>query len=247
MDPRRWLRGIRLYIACVVVLLTLEVVWWAVVSYDDNRLRALRIEEVYGWLSLGMLTLALGIGPALKLFPHIPGAMIIRDARRMVGIGAAWCAALHTVISYDALFHLENPLSLATPYQQSFVAGMGALIILLAMAFTSFDKAFHKMGKWWFRLHRLIYAAVIIILLHTFMIGSHATTLPTLATIAVTCLALVSAHIWIAFRGQTPTIWQIITISYMAIFLLAALNYGLTRQLGYNFIGGLHHDKAVER
>jgi DMSO/TMAO reductase YedYZ heme-binding membrane subunit len=133
---------------------------------------------------------------------------------------------------------MPNPFSLADTYQQSFALGGIALIILLAMALTSFDRAFRGMGAWWFRLHRLVYAAVLLAVLHAFMIGSHATDLAFLIALGVVGALLGGLHIYsmVSMRAARPSKLQIVTVTYAVLFFVAIINYGVTQRLGYNLL-----------
>ncbi len=234
-----WRKGVRLYVALGIGLVTLEIWWWASVSYSGSILFATRMEEAYAWLAVGLLGLAIAIGPFYSVFPRLPAKQLMREARRLIGVGAAWFASLHVVITYVSLFKLANPISLPRTYQQSFVLGAVGLIILLAMAFTSFDCAQRGMGVWWYRLHRLVYVAVLVSLLHAFMIGTHATErvpLFILTAVAVSALAL---HGYIMFvRRKRLTIWQLLTISGITLLLIAIFSYGYGQKLGYQSIDG---------
>lgn len=245
-----WRRGVRLYIALAILLVTLYAWGWAALSYGGSMLFATRLEEVYGWLSLGMLVMAISIGPLYSIWRRLPGRRIMQDARRLIGVGAGWFAFLHASIAYVALFKSVNPLQLPQAYQQAFVIGGAALLILAAMVFTSFDRAFHGMGIWWFRLHRLVYVAILLILLHIFSIGAHATVWPVLIILSVLALSLIGMHAYLAFvRPERPTTWQVLAVSYTALLLLALFNYGYGQKLGYNPIEGRNsgHAKTTDK
>jgi DMSO/TMAO reductase YedYZ heme-binding membrane subunit len=234
-----WRRGIRLYIAIAVLLVTLETWWWANASYGGTQLFATRMEEVFAWLGLGMICAAVSIGPMYKLWPRLWGKKIMLDARRLIGVGGAWFATLHATIAYVALFKVANPFDLPKTYQQSFALGLVGLVILLAMAGTSFDKAFTSMGVWWFRLHRLVYLALIVSLLHAFLVGTHATNPVPLIITTVVAVFILGMHAWLAFvRSARPSIWQILTIGYIGIILMLVFSYGYSQKVGYNFIEG---------
>jgi DMSO/TMAO reductase YedYZ heme-binding membrane subunit len=242
MDIAHWFKGIRLYIGVATVLVAVEVWWWAQVAFGSAQLSVIRAQETYAWLALGCIILALLIGPLLKMFPGISSAVrhMLRESRRMIGVAAAFFAVLHASITYLALFRAPNPLTLATLYKQSFGLGVTALIILLLLAFTSFDKAFHGMGIWWFRLHRLIYAAVFVAVMHAFMVGSHASGGLPLILLGASALVLLGLHIYLLIRAGRASNWQIITITCAVIFAAAALNYGLTQHLGHNILLHAH-------
>ncbi len=223
----QWLIGVRFYIALGIVAVTLETWWWASMTYSGSDLFAIRLEEIYGWLSLGLITLAVSIGPVYKILPKFPGKLIMFDARRLIGVGGAWFASLHVAIAYISLFSAANPLTLPTIYQQAFALGTVALIILLAMAFTSFDKALKKMGVWWFRLHRLVYIALLAILAHSFMIGVHATTRQVMALLAFAATALLVMNIF--SQRRKPSVYKLVSITSAAVLLVIIFSYGITQ------------------
>jgi len=232
---KSWSRGVRLYIAIGIVLFTLEGWWWASVSYSGSFLFATRLEELYAWTALALLSISISIGPICSTWRGIPGKRILFDARRLLGIGAAWFAALHISIAYDSLFKFANPLTLPRTYQQAFAAGIIALLVLLAMAFTSFDKAFNKMGVWWFRLHRFVYLAVILVLFHALLIGTHTIHWPELIILTVAVLFILGLHIYLAFFRKKPaTKWQKATIPVIGLLLVATLFFGYSQRLDYH-------------
>lgn len=223
----RWRHGVRLYIAIGIGLLTLEAWWWAAALYGGGTLFATRLEEVFGWLAFAMIGIAVLIGPFYRLWPAAPGGALMRDARRLFGVGGAWFAALHVGISYGLLFKWANPLSLPLSYQRSFAAGILALVVLLAMAFTSFDRAMRGMGIWWFRLHRLVYAALCLMLLHVFVTGTHAVQLMPLVLLSAAAFLVIGMHAAAAFsKGRRPSKWQIGTIAAVTLLTVGILGYG---------------------
>ena len=228
-----WQRGIRLYIAALIGLLTIESAWWAQTAYGGSSLVSLRLEEVYAWLALGFLALALSIGPVYKIFPNLPAKFVWRDGRRLIGIAAAWFATLHAGIAYFVLFKAPNPLALPASYQRSFAVGGLALIILLALAFTSFDRAFRGMGNWWFRLHRTVYLAAMLGLLHAFIDGVHTDGWPALVTLTICVAALLGLHGYIRLvKPAQPTLKNIVWLSVVLLVLIAVLGYGYSQRLG---------------
>ena len=147
----------------------------------------------------------------------------------MLGIAAAWFASLNVGIAYIDQFKAANPFKLPAEYQLAFVVGAVALVILLVMAFTSFDAAFRKLGIWWFRLHRLVYLAILLILFHAFNIGVHATTAPFLIALAVAVLSIFAAHFYIAFRkdARISTLHSIV-LCYGFVLTAGLFAYGVS-------------------
>lgn len=245
IDIRHWLSGIRFYIAIGIALVTAEAWWWAHTAYNGNVIY-IRLQEAYAWISVGLLVAALIIGPVCKLIPSIPGKSLLFDARRLLGIGAAWFASLHVIVTYAAQFHFANPLPLPgllpAPYKAAFALGIGALLILLATAFTSSASALRSMGKWWFRLHRLIYGAALLITFHAFMVGVHATSLVPLVIIVATALVLLSLNLCVALWHPKGHGWlRISTLGVAMILFLAIANYGVQQYFTDNsgVLGGL--------
>jgi sulfoxide reductase heme-binding subunit YedZ len=244
---RHWLAGVRFYIACGIVLATVELWWWVNTEFSGSDLAAIRLQESYAWLSLVLLGTALLIGPLYKLVPTFPGKQLARDARRLFGIGAAWFASLHVAITYFGLFHGANPLTLSAQYQRPFLLGTLALVILLAMAFTSFDAAFTGMGKWWFRLHRFVYVAAALAVVHIFMIGVHATSLLSLAVLAVASLTLLAMHTSILLQqNRRPSIWQLLTIGTAILSFVLIGNYALQQYIAKHDITGGGHSHGAQ-
>lgn len=219
------------------MLVSAEVWWWAHAAYSGN-LSDIRVQEAYAWVSVSLLVMALLIGPLCKLIPQLPVKGLYFDARRLLGIGAAWFASLHVIIAYKAQFNFANPFLLPNNFKVAFVLGISALLILLAMAFTSFDKAMKAMGIWWFRLHRFVYAAALLAMLHAFMVGVHATSIVPLAIITGIALVLVVLHICIAlwYPGRTK-LWRGLTIVITLVLLGAITNYGFQQYV--NNSGGV--------
>lgn len=236
-----WRKGIRFYIGLGALLVSLEGWWWAEASYSGSILFATRLEELYAWLATSLLVLALAIGPFYSTWPRAWGRAVMYDARRWLGISAAWFASLHVSIAYVSLFKAANPATLPTSYRQAFLLGGLGLVILLAMAFTSFDTAFRRMGVWWFRLHRLVYLAVILSLFHAFMIGVHATHWLALIVLTIAALFIFGLHFYLGFiRPKQPSFGRLLAISAMLLLLIAVFNYGFGQKLGYNPIEGKH-------
>lgn len=234
-----WPKGIRLYIALASLVATAETYWYVKTVYGQASTGIIRLQEIYAWTSLALILVTLAIGPLCSLVPKLPSRAVLRDARRMLGISAAWFAAWHVAISYINQFHAANPLHLPAVYQRGFALGILALIILIALTVTSFNAAFRQLGRWWFRLHRLIYAAVLLILAHAFMIGVHAASWPFLVSLTVAVAALFAAQLYLGFGpGREPTILRSIVLCYGLLLTIAVFAYGYTQHLGLSQIDG---------
>ncbi len=196
--------GIRLYLTIGVALLTVETLWWAHAMYGATNLYVERTEEVYAWISVGCLALAILIGPAYKLLPRLPAQAIMRDARRIIGLSAAWFGTLHVVIVYFDLFKHVNPLRLAGNYRWSFLLGTIALAALLIMASISTDAAMKRLGVWWFRLQRLAYVAGVLVVIHAILVGTHAKNADAAFVLVNAALAVALIHFVARNKGRKP-------------------------------------------
>lgn len=178
--------------------------------------------------------MALFIGPFFGSFRRLPGRGIAYDARRLLGIGAAWFATLHISVAYLVLFKLANPLHVPGHYRPAFLFGAIAWLILLAMAFTSFDAAFRGMGKWWFRLHRFVYVAAVLSLLHAFNIGAQATRPRVLGALGLVAIMLLGLHCYAVVRkGKRVSNWQLLTIGAMTAVLVIIFSFGYRQRNQY--------------
>ncbi len=224
---RQWVRGIRFYIGVATGLFTVEVWWWVTRAYSGSSLYGIRAEEAYAWIAMVFLVAALSIGPLYRVFPRLPEKRLLFESRRLFGVGAAWFASLHVLIAYGSLFSFSNPFTLPGVYQRSFSLGTFAWLVLLALAFTSFNGAMRRLGPWWFRLHRLVYLAVVATLLHAFMIGTHASTTAYVIGSAVVSLTLLLLHSFaIAKQGRQASNLQLASVVVMTAALLIIMSFG---------------------
>ena len=88
-------------------------------------------------------------------------------ARRTLGLYAFFYALLHVLIFTVLDYGLDLRLILAAAVEKRFVlVGMGAFTILLLLAITSFDYWKVRLRKNWKRLHRLVYLAGGLVIVH---------------------------------------------------------------------------------
>ena len=237
-----WLGGIRLYIAIGIGMASLELWWWTQTNFSGSDLATIRLQESYAWLAVVLLLAALMIGPPYKLLPRLPGKRPAGEARRMLGIGAAWFTLLHGLVTYVGLFQTANPRDLSAGYIRPFGVGLAALIILALMAGTSFDAAIRALGKWWFRLHRLVYVALLLVVVHILMIGVHGTNPGVLAALGLAAVVLLAMHISVIMQqSRHPSVWQLLTLGGAIVGLMLVGNYALQQNAaGRDITQGVH-------
>ena len=156
------------------------------------------VETVLRWtgrIAVILLLLSLACTPVKKIFKIAE----IGRLRKPLGLYAALYAVLH----FGVFAIWDYQLSLALIWNEIttkpfIIFGAIALVILLILAATSFKKLQRKMGKTWVWLHRLVYVAGLLVVVHYFLSikgdifnfqGDYA--LPVIALIIVSLLLMV--------------------------------------------------------
>lgn len=120
-------------------------------------------EQRTGRIALGVLIVMLAVTP----INIITKTRLLSGMRKRLGLYAFFYACVHLFIFLVIDYGL-NWLSIYKQLTQKIfiLPGLIAILILTAMAITSFKWWKRKLGKNWKRLHRLVYLAAILILLH---------------------------------------------------------------------------------
>jgi methionine sulfoxide reductase heme-binding subunit len=134
------------------------------------------VTRTTGMLTLIFLLITLAVTPLRK----VTGANWLTKFRRMVGLFAFFYGATHllTYIWFDRGFNLRSVLPDVA--QRPFIAvGMTAFFLMVPLAITSTDKMIKRLGgKRWIKLHRLVYLAAALGVLHFWMLVKSDTRLP---------------------------------------------------------------------
>jgi len=134
------------------------------------------VTRTTGMLTLVFLLITLAISPLRR----ITGLNWLIRFRRMLGLLAFFYGSLHlaTYVAFDRFFHLTTiPSDIV---KRPFIAiGMTAFLLMLPLAITSTDKMVKRLGgKRWARLHRIVYAAGVLGVLHYYMLVKSDVRLP---------------------------------------------------------------------
>ena len=137
---------------------------WLVWSFFDDPINPIQATiQRSGYYALVFLVLSLTATPLNTWFGFRPGLKV----RRTLGLFAFMFAGLHfltfSVIDYGLDWNLLRGAIFEKPYV---LIGLTALTILLALAITSFNWWMKRMGKNWQRLHRLVYLAAPLVVIH---------------------------------------------------------------------------------
>lgn len=173
-------QNIRFYILVITFGLVFGAYLYIKVTISDSlTAQTIKLEQIYGFLSVVYLYIALLATPLTRFFPSLPFRGSFIKARRAIGISAFIFGLLHFAISFLGNLGGFSGLGfLDSKYLIGIGLGFVSLIILLLMASTSFDFIEEKLGfKTWKILHRLVYLAGLLIIIHVFWLGAHFTNL----------------------------------------------------------------------
>lgn len=137
--------------------------------------RSITLSELYGLIAIWLIYFALLVTPLTQAWPTIPVPVrvLYMKARRAIGFSAFIFAILHATVSFFYLMGgFQGLLFLSGKYLIAIILSFTALIILTAMAATSFDTMVRVLGPRWKQLHRLVYIAAIFVLIHAMLLGT---------------------------------------------------------------------------
>ncbi len=157
----RWLHPVALLLACAPAA-------GLALRFLQDEIGPDPIEElthVTGEWGLRFVLLSLAITPLRRFF----GLSVLAPLRRTFGLAGFAYAALHFSTWATLDLGLDLPAIAADIVERPFVtAGMAAFTILAALAATSTRAAMKRLGKRWITLHRAVYAAAALAVLHHF-------------------------------------------------------------------------------
>lgn len=153
---------LRILIHLIGVLPGLSLVW----LYTNGDLGINPVQEATqrsGNYAIALLTASLACTPVHIIF----GLSDILRVRRTLGLYAFGYALVHLLlfVGVDYGFNLQFLKSVFVEKRYIF-AGMAALTLLIPLAITSSKWFQRRMGKNWKRLHRLVYVAGILVVIH---------------------------------------------------------------------------------
>jgi sulfoxide reductase heme-binding subunit YedZ len=157
-----------------------------------------------GMLTLVFLFLTLSVSPLRRIL----GLNWLIKFRRMLGLFAFFYGCLHllTYIAFDRFFLITTiPGDIAT---RRFIAvGMAAFFLMLPLAITSTDDMIKRLGgKRWAVLHRIVYVAGFLAVLHYYMLVRSDVRVPiTFAFLLAVLLGFIAFARNHKTRGQSRT------------------------------------------
>jgi methionine sulfoxide reductase heme-binding subunit len=141
--------------AFAVCLLPLGILGWNALTNNLGANPIAEITATTGIWTLRLLLITLAVTPARRL----TGWNRVIQLRRMLGLFAFFYAGLHflTYLWLDQFFAIEDII--ADVQERPFITvGFTSFILLIPLAATSTTAMIKRLGgKWWQRLHRLVY------------------------------------------------------------------------------------------
>ncbi len=121
----------------------------------------------FGFAALAFLAFVLALPLIVGKFRGDFTINLLKN-RRSLGVFTFILALTHVSLVMN-FFAAWNFLEIFGKFE--LILGFAAFLILLSMALTSTDWAVRKLGRNWKRLHSLVYIAIILIVIHSSLIG----------------------------------------------------------------------------
>jgi sulfoxide reductase heme-binding subunit YedZ len=141
-------------------------VGWLVFDYFSGRMSINPIQDATqrtGRYAIALLVLSLACTPLNTLF----GLRQALPARRTLGLYAFMFVCFHLTLLVGVDYGLNLPLLIGDLGTKRYIlVGLPAFLILLSLAFTSTNGWKKRLGKNWKRLHRLVYLAGSLAVIH---------------------------------------------------------------------------------
>jgi sulfoxide reductase heme-binding subunit YedZ len=147
-----------------------------------------------GFAALRILIISLAITPVRRLRKSL--GWLVRF-RRMLGLYAFFYASVHLLVYLKLYANLDWPTLVNDLSKRRYiVAGFSAWLLLLPLALTSTKWSIRKLGKRWQVLHRLVYVAAVLGIVHYWWIVKTGVLDPLKITI-VLAVALLARPAWL--------------------------------------------------
>lgn len=144
------------------------------------------VRELGSW-AIRCLLLTLAVSTVRRRF----GAPRIMRFRRMIGLAAFGYAAAHFSAYLWLLASFDPTIVVSDLTERPYiVVGFSALMLLVPLAVTSTNGWRRRLGRRWLTLHRLVYVAMGLVLLHEFWLTKDGYAEPVLYLVLFTALMI---------------------------------------------------------
>lgn len=137
---------------------------YIVAGYATGRLYYGEVVHLTGDLSVKLLIVAMAATPLLLWFPARAVPRWLARNRRYIGVASFAYAAVHTGVYLERTGVAADVLADAA--RAEYLTGWIAMAIFTALALTSNDVSVRRLRRGWKALHRLVYAAAALALVH---------------------------------------------------------------------------------
>lgn len=168
-------KNIRFWILLISLSFSLIVYFFVQFTIPSGSIQTIKLTQIYALAALFFLYVTLLATPLTRYFKMLPFRGEYIKSRRALGVSAFYFGLLHGSLAF--FFQLGGFSGLGFLSDRYLIAislSFVALFIMTVMAATAFDKAIEKLGfSRWKAIHRLIYLAGILVLVHAVMLGTH--------------------------------------------------------------------------
>lgn len=169
-----WLSAIRKIVFAVSALVAAGVFAYVWVTFSTPTLREIRLGQIYAFIAVGYLYVALLASPLYAVFPTAPLRILYIKARKAIGVSAFFFGLAHGSIEFFFLLGGFAGLPfLGRSYLIAITLSATALFILSVLALTSLRYFVILLGPYWKRVHRFVYLAGVLIVIHALILGTH--------------------------------------------------------------------------
>ena len=155
------------------------------------------ITDQTGTWTIAFLTISLTVTPLRRL----TGSNELIKLRRMLGLFAFFYATLHMLTWVVFVHYFDVSFMVEDVAMRPFITiGMATFLILLTLAVTSNRFAIRWLGRRWQTLHRLVYVAGILAVIHFWWLVKADITEPRRWAIAIGSLLLF--RVWWKYRSR---------------------------------------------
>jgi methionine sulfoxide reductase heme-binding subunit len=171
-------------IGCLLPFVVLIIDFWTN-NLTANPIQAATLRT--GRIAINLLILSLACTPIRNIF----GLTAFLKIRKTLGLFAFYYASVHFLIFVGLSFEFNLTWIVGEIRYKPFIqVGLAALILLIPMAITSWQRIQIKMGRSWKKLHRIVYLVAILVVIHYFMAAKGDKSVPIIYAEITFCLLL---------------------------------------------------------
>lgn len=242
----------RFYILATSLFIALNIYGFWVYMIPVGSLQTIRLVQTYALVATLYLYITLMIGAFYANFKVSFARAFLFKARRALGVSAFFFASLHATIAfYGLLGGWSGLFFLGGNYILSISIGFIVLIILTLLAATSFDYMVSLLGRKWKMLHRFVYLAGLLSVVHALLLGSHFSDLsrliPTIYfVLLIILLCLEGLRIDKKITEKMSSIPRFVIATILAILFISLYAYGILRTESQPFNIHEHQHSVIE-